>query len=219
MSQLIKSIIGRIQSIIDQLVFASQQRLNYETQMMSLNPNMSRYSIGKFSYGSPAPLVLYDPHNPRATLRIGNFCSIAEDVTILLGWEHRTDWVTTYPFRIFFEEFKHFEGTPATKGDVTIGNDVWIGRGAFILSGVTIGDGAVVGASSVVAKNVAPYTIVAGNPARVIRQRFDQETIDKLLQIKWWDWNIQRIKENMPLLLSNRIGEFIEKNNESLTKK
>jgi carbonic anhydrase/acetyltransferase-like protein (isoleucine patch superfamily) len=83
---------------------------------------------------------------------------------------------------------------------------------AFIRDRVTIGDGAVIGACSAVTKNVDAYTIVAGNPARVIRKRFDHETIDKLLRIKWWDWSIERIKENRPLLLSNRIEEFIQKN-------
>ena len=156
--------------------------------------------------------MLVDKYNPHATLRIGSFCGIGPNVTILLGLEHRPDWVTIYPFNRFLSEYIDLKGNPATKGPVVIGNDVWIGMNSFILSGVTIGDGAVIGACSVVTRNVGPYTIVAGNPAKVIRKRFDQETIDKLLKIKWWDWNIERIKENMPLLLSNKLEEFIEKN-------
>ena len=179
-------------------------------QLLSLNPKLSMYSIGKFSYGDPAPTVLAG--NPQATLRIGNFCSIAANVTILLGSEHRPDWVTTYPFNMILDEFREIKGHPATRGSVKIGNDVWIGMNATILNGVNIADGAVIGACSVVTKDVEPYTIVAGNPARVIRERFDQETINKLLRIKWWDWSIERVKENMPLLLSNRIEEFIKKN-------
>lgn len=181
-----------------------------QKQLLSLNPKLSMYSIGKFSYGDPAPIVIAP--NPQATLSIGSFCSIAQNVTILLGNEHRPDWVTTYPFNMVLDEFREIKGHPATRGSVTIGNDVWIGMNAFIRDGVSIADGAVIGAFSVVTKNVEPYTIVAGNPARVIRKRFDQETINKLLRIKWWDWSIERIKKNMPLLLSNRTKEFIEQN-------
>ncbi len=192
------TILRKIQKKIrNQLLFGSQ-----EHNFLSSNPTLSMYSIGKYSYGSPMPNLKADKF----------FCSIAEDVTIVLGREHRPDWVTTYPFNIVFDEFKSYKGHPATKGSVTIGNDVWIGTKAFILSGVTIGDGAVIGANSLVATDVEPYTIVAGNPAKVIRKRFNQETIDKLLKIKWWNWDIQRIKDNMHLLLSNKVDEFVEKN-------
>jgi virginiamycin A acetyltransferase len=184
---------------------------------LSMNPKLSMYSIGKFSYADQVPLVLADKYNPQATLIIGSFCGIGPNVTILLGLEHRPDWVTVYPFNRFMIEYNDLKGNPATKGSVVIGNDVWIGMNSLILSGVTIGDGAVIGACSVVTKNVDPYTIVAGNPAKVIRKRFDQETIDKLLEIKWWNWKMDRVKENMPLLLSNKIKEFIEKN--SITEK
>lgn len=182
---------------------------------ISDNPIYSKYSIGEFSYGTPKVL------NPgtKSTLKIGRFCSISKNVVILLAGEHRSDWITTYPFNthyrardIFFNESQHFEGGPNTKGDVIIGNDVWIGINAMILSGVEIGDGAVIGASSVVAKDVPPYAIVAGNPARIIRMRFDDDIIEKLLKIRWWNWDLQRIKENMPLLLSNDVEEFVNKN-------
>jgi len=113
---------------------------------------------------------------------------------------------------VLLGEFKEIRGHPSTKGDVTIGNDVWVGINTLVLSGVSIGDGAVIGASSVVANDVPPYTVVAGNPARLIRRRFDDETIKKLLEMKWWNWDIQKIKDNMPLLRSNHIAEFIEKN-------
>lgn len=172
------------------------------------NPEYSKYSIGKFSYGQP--LVISWEEN--AALRVGSFCSFSTGVTILLGGEHRTNWVTTYPFHRVLREFENLQ-YPSTKGDVSIGNDVWIGKNALILSGVTIGDGAVVGAGSVVTRDVPPYSIVAGNPARLVRKRFDDDTIGKLLKIKWWDWDIERIKENMPLLFSERVKEFVEKNN------
>ena len=91
-----------------------------------------------------------------------------------------------------------------------IGNDVWIGMNAMILSGVKIGDGAVVGAGSVVTKDVEPYAVVAGNPAREIRKRFDDQTISELLKANWWDWDIQKIRENVPYLLSNNVKKFLQ---------
>jgi len=142
-------------------------------------------------------------------LKIGKFCSIAMGTTIYLGSEHHVEWVTTYPFFAKFKKASFASNT--TKGDVIIGNDVWIGDGALILSGVTIGDGAVIGARAVVTKDVKPYEIVAGNPAKHIRFRFTQDQIDKLLKIKWWNWDIKKIEENFPLLLSDNIDEFIKK--------
>ena len=179
-------------------------------QLIALNPKFANYSVGRFSYGAPAPNVIQNLGD--ANLKIGSFCCFAEGVTILLGGEHSPDWVTTYNFDLLYDEFRDVVGRSYTKGPVVIGNDVWIGQDAFILSGVTIGDGAVIGARCVVAKNVAPYSIVVGNPAREIRKRFDDDTIAKLLNIKWWNWSIQRIKENLPLLLSDNVKEFIDKN-------
>jgi acetyltransferase-like isoleucine patch superfamily enzyme len=175
------------------------------------NPKYAKYSIGRYTYGEP--IILH--WGEKSTLQIGDFCSIACGVTILLGGEHKSNWVTTYPFKVALKDFAEFRDFPwhsNTKGGVVIGNDVWIGVNATILSGVTIGDGAIIGACSVVTKDVAPYTIVAGNPAKAIRSRFDQESIVKLLKLKWWTWDIQRIKDNMPLLLSENIKDFIDKN-------
>lgn len=166
-------------------------------------------SYGKHVYGTP--LIWNDTSN--SNLYIGNFCSISQNVKILLGGNHRTDWVTTYPFgHINKDIFNKFDGIghPLTNGDVVIGNDVWIGESAKIMSGVTIGDGAVIANNSHVVKNVEPYSIVGGNPAKFIKYRFTPEQIEKLLQIKWWYWDDEKINEFTPLLCNNNIDEFIK---------
>ncbi|MDH5184911.1 MAG: CatB-related O-acetyltransferase [Gammaproteobacteria bacterium] len=165
-----------------------------------------QYEIGEYTYGKP----VVNSWGEGATLKIGKFCSIASNVTILLGGNHRIDWVSTYPFSNVFSDARGFTGHPTTKGDVVIGHDVWIGTESMILSGVTIGSGAVIAACSVVTKDIPPYAIVAGNPAKIIRQRFDQETIESLLEIAWWDWPIENIKQAWPLILSTEIKEFIK---------
>lgn len=169
--------------------------------------NNPRAHFGEFTYGVPAIFEWGEG----TELTVGKFCSIASYVNIFLGGGHRTDWVTTYPFNVFVDEFPSANGIighPISKGNVVIGNDVWIGQGATILSGVTIGDGAVIGAFSVVAKDVDPYTIVAGNPARLIRRRFDVADIEFLLSIKWWDWPKEKIEEHVRLLCSGNIVEL-----------
>lgn len=140
-----------------------------------------------------------------AHLFIGSFCSIAINQTIFLGGNHRTDWATTFPFgHIFNEVFPagaiNGLGHPATKGDVIIENDVWIGEGCTIMSGVRIGSGCVVAAKSVVVKDVEPYTIVGGNPAKHIRKRFSAQFIKQLLEIQWWDRSDEQINRIVPLL-------------------
>lgn len=176
------------------------------------NPQYFKYQVGRFTYGKPTVLRWQN----KANLTIGSFCSIGTGVVIMLDGNHRMDWVTTYPFNVIFKEFRDFSGAPLVNGDIIIGNDVWIGMNALILPGVSIGDGAVIGAESVVTKSVEPYRIVAGNPARVVGKRFDEETIDRLLKIKWWNWPIGRIKQKMPLLLSGNVEKFIEENQQNL---
>jgi acetyltransferase-like isoleucine patch superfamily enzyme len=146
-----------------------------------------------------------------ADVKIGAFCSIADNVEIFIGGNHRTDWVTTYPFgHIHQDKFPwHGKGHPATKGDVVIGNDVWIGSGATILSGVNIGDGAVISAKSVVVKDVPAYGIVGGNPAKLLKMRFTEDQIERLLNNPWWDLPESRINELIPLLCSNDIEALI----------
>lgn len=165
-----------------------------------------RVRIGRFTYGG-ARFKLWSEHD---RIEVGSFCSFAEDVLVFGGGEHRTDWVTTHPLRIAFgSEGAGRDGHPHRKGDTVIGNDVWIGHGAMVLSGVTIGDGACVGAGAVVSRDVLPYTIVAGNPARLVRTRFSPEHIRALLAIRWWDWPVQRIREHEALLCDADIDAFI----------
>jgi len=164
-------------------------------------------SYGKYTYGKP--IVCWESNN--AKLKVGNFCSIAGNVKIYLGGNHRTDWVTTYPFgHIHTNIFTKFNGVghPSTKGDVIIGNDVWIGDNVTIMSGVTIGDGVVIANNSHVVKNVEPYSLIGGNPAKIIKYRFTPEQIEKLLEIKWWYWDEEKINKFTPLLCNN-IEEFI----------
>lgn len=167
----------------------------------------SSYDIGDWTYGHP----IVRSYGDGAVLKIGKYCSIASDVVILLVSEHRTDWVSTYPFRQIFTEAADFPGGPASRGDVIIGNDVWIGYQAMILSGVTIGNGAVIGARGVVRRNVPSYSIVAGNPARHIRFRFDHSVIDRLQALAWWDWPRDKVVEALPFLLSNDVIGLLRK--------
>lgn len=168
---------------------------------------------GEYSYGQPNIKYWGDG----TTYSIGKFCSIADEVWIFLGGNHRLDWISTYPFPAFpeFEKVVHIKDHAVSKGNVIIGNDVWIGSHVIILSGVSIGDGSAIGAYSIVTKDVPPYAIVAGNPAHLIRYRFSEDIIKELLQIKWWDWPIEKIKKNTPLLCSDHIEEFIALNKDN----
>ena len=163
---------------------------------------------GKYTYGTP--IIHWEGFGAKVTA--GNYCSVADNVHIWLGGNHNTSWVTTYPFgHVHKEVFNNFNGAghPKTNGDVVIGNDVWIGSNSTIMSGVTIGDGSVIANNSHVVKNVEPYSIVGGNPARFIKYRFTKEQIEKLLEIKWWNWEESKINEFTPLLCSKNIDEFI----------
>jgi acetyltransferase-like isoleucine patch superfamily enzyme len=173
--------------------------------LMAENKRYANYRIGVGTYGWPE--VMY--YDAGAALQIGAYCSIAPGVKILLGGEHHIEYVTTYPFSLLVEDAKGISGYPYTKGDVIIGNDVWVGQDAMILSGIRIGDGAVIAARSVVTRDVAPYSIVAGEPARHIKFRFPPETIDTLLKIAWWNWPASKIKGAWPLLQSADISGFV----------
>ena len=166
--------------------------------------------VGKHTYGHNTIKIF--EWGEGAKLRIGSFCSIGVNVMIYLGGNHRTDWVTTYPFgHINQHIFSNFngEGHPKTNGDVIIGNDVWIGANSVIMSGVKIGDGAVIANNSHVVKDVEPYSIVGGNPAKFIKYRFDEIIINKLIEIKWWELEDSKINEITHLLCSDKIDEFL----------
>lgn len=146
-------------------------------------------------------------------LNIGKFCMIASDVKFIMnGANHLTNALTTYPFAIFgngWEDAMEGKAYPQ-KGDINIGNDVWIGYNATIMAGVTIGDGAIIATNSTVVKDVAPYSIVGGNPAIEIKKRFPQEQIDKLLELEWWNWDIERITRNVQFLTGNNLNAIAD---------
>lgn len=164
------------------------------------------YSIGVGSYGLP---IVHD-WKEGGTLVIGAYTSIAEQVEIFLGGHHRTDWVTTYPFPAMINEAAGIPGYAFSRGDVFIGNDVWLCTGAMILSGVKVGDGAVVAAGAVVSRDVAPYSIVAGNPAQHVRWRFPEPVREALMASQWWAWLEDEVRSVSALLCSDQLEAFLE---------
>lgn len=163
------------------------------------------YECGVGSYGLPT----VRDWKEGSTLKIGAYCSIADEVTILLGGHHRIDWITTFPFPALIPEAEHIGHYNGTHGDVVIENDVWICFGATVLSGVTIGNGAVVAANSVVTKDVPPYAVVAGNPAQFIKWRFPDEIRTLLLEAQWWLWPVEEVRAVVEFLCSDDIQSFI----------
>ncbi|MGE5386583.1 MAG: CatB-related O-acetyltransferase [Betaproteobacteria bacterium] len=151
--------------------------------------------------------VLYHYPFSKDRLVIGKFCAIASGVRFLMnGANHVISGLSTFPFPILQGGWeKHMDADWPFKGDMVLGNDVWLGYRSVIMPGIKIGDGAIVSAMSVVTRDVPPYTIVGGNPAQVIRERFDAKISEKLLQLQWWNWPIERITEAIPILMSGEI--------------
>lgn len=179
-----------------------QTRLVYLKNIIS-NPNIL---VGDYTYyddfDNPENFeqnVLYHFDFIGDKLIIGKFCSIASNVKFIMnGGNHRTDWFTNYPFPVFGAGWEHaMPDTWPHKGDTVVGNDVWIGYGVTVMPGIQIGDGAIAATHSVITQDVAPYTVVGGNPAKPIRQRFDDATIQTLLDLRWWDWDIEKITRNL----------------------
>jgi len=157
--------------------------------------------------------VLYHYPINEDRLIIGKFCSIACGVKfIFTSANHTLKSLSTYPFPLFFEEWsldkKHVRTAWDNKGDIVIGNDVWIGYEAVILSGVHIGDGAIIGARAVVTKDIPSYTVVGGIPAKEIKKRFEEETINKLQQIQWWNWSSDKIQQFLPFIMNGEVDKL-----------
>lgn len=184
------------------------------------NPNII---VGDYTYyDDPADSenfernVLYHYPFMGDRLVIGKFCAIARDVRFTMnGANHKMECVTTYPFSIFGNGWEKV--TPSMddlpyKGDTVIQNDVWLGYGSVIMPGVKIGNGSVIASKSVVVKDVEPYSIVGGNPARLIRKRFSDDVIDVLQELRWWDWPVEKITVNLEILTSNDISKLMELN-------
>jgi virginiamycin A acetyltransferase len=151
--------------------------------------------------------VLY--HFGEECLIIGKFCALGTGVQFIMnGANHSLSGFSTYPFYIFGNGWENFQPEEFSKGDMIVGNDVWIGYDSLIMPGVKIGDGAVIGARSVVTRDVEPYGIVGGNPARLIRKRFSEEIIEELLAIAWWDWEIEKITQNLEAIIGADMGKL-----------
>jgi chloramphenicol O-acetyltransferase type B len=171
------------------------------TQPRAAMVGKSRVEIGRFTYGIETAEILQ--WGEGASLRIGAFCSIAQGLRVFLGGNHRIDWASTFPFGHIFTESlggQEIEGHPQSKGDVVIGNDVWLGHSVTILSGVTIGDGAVIAANATVDRSVAAYEVWGGNPARFLKARFSEDVKEALLALRWWDCEVEIIRDIAPLL-------------------
>ncbi len=186
--------------------------------LMSLFINIYNMPIvGEGTYGIENLNIYLEEYSQYKCI-VGKYCSIGPKIWIILHGAHAMNSITTYPLHIIPEISEKMreknigeESNRVHKGDIIIGNDVWLGMECVILAGVTIGDGAIIGARSMITKDVPPYAIVAGNPARVISYRFTELQITSLLKIKWWDWSRDKIIENWEHLFTmHNIDTFIK---------
>jgi acetyltransferase-like isoleucine patch superfamily enzyme len=199
----------KIVHLLEQVDFSWENRPRHHALTSRfLAAEIKRYGwkIGDHTYGRPTVL-----EKSMAKLNIGKFCSIAANVTVVLG-NHRTDGVTTYPFatmKQFWPAMSSIDfNDHVTKGDVNIGSDVWIGCGVTIMSGVEIGHGAVIAANSVVTKDIQPYSIVGGNPAKLIKLRVSEAKVKSLLRMRWWEWSDEKLNARLPIMMRS-IDEFL----------
>lgn len=187
--------------------------------------NHPKIHVGEFSYyhnfeileDYASYLAPYLFPLSKDSLIIGKFVQIAHGVRFITSSaNHKLSGFSTYPFNTFMmtpqttsEDIMAMFEDAQNRGDTVVGNDVWIGMNAMIMPGVKIGDGAIIGANSVVTKDIEPYTIVAGNPAKQVKKRFDEHTINTLLDIKWWDWSIEKIEKNIDVITGNDLDALI----------
>jgi virginiamycin A acetyltransferase len=190
---------------------ANQRRIGF------LKNHITRQNIqiGDYTYyDDPAGMqefernVLYHFDFVGDRLIIGKFCSIATGVKFIMnGGNHRTDWLTNYPFPIFGGQWATaMPDSWPNKGDTVVGNDVWIGNGATLMPGIQVGDGAIIASEAVITADVAPYAVVGGNPAKLIRSRFAPATIEELLRVSWWDWPIETITAKIKAICSGDVA-------------
>lgn len=204
-----------IMGFLTNLKYSLNKRLSFlkKTRIWSKYGNETRYhflddpdiSVGEFTYGIPH-IKIYDKG---VKIKIGKYCSIADNVLIMGGGKHHLEFASTYPFYELHKDIftnASVYASPNTN-DTIIGNDVWIGNGAVILSGNQIGDGAVIGSHAVVSKDIPPYAIAVGNPIRIIKYRFDEETIKRLLASNWWDLAPEVLNELLVYL--DNVDEFL----------
>jgi chloramphenicol O-acetyltransferase type B len=186
----------------------SDRLQSYKRQQSKFKKKYPTYTIGTASYGIP---IIHSNHG-LTTLKIGAYCSIASNVQIFLGGQHCINWVSSYPFPFFYhmdEQFKKNSLLADSRGDVVIGSDVWLCANCIILSGVTIGHGAVIANGAVVSRDVEPYAVMAGNPAKLVKWRFDEPTRIALLESKWWEWPENEIKGILNKLCTNDVSELL----------
>ena len=191
----------------------------FSSQLLNETVNHTNIKVGVFSYYSgyhhkhdflECVRYLHDKRKDVDKLIIGSFCSIGSGAVFMMAGNqgHNMEWISTFPFYFQANIFKSSKNAFIKAGNTNIGNDVWIGSEAMIMPGVTIGDGAIIAARAVVTKDVQPYSVVGGNPAIFIKTRFEQKEIEQLLTMKWWNWQEEKIKENMPLICSPNIEDL-----------
>lgn len=200
---MIKNIIQKGIHLLSDFVVRQNQYYEHKRQLKA-----GILQMGNHTYGLP---IIDAYKGSERKVIIGSYCSIAKNVVMVTGGIHPLDWVSTFPFRAKWNLPGGFEdGMPTSNGDIVIGSDVWIGSDVMIMSGVKVGHGAVIAARSVVTKDIPPYSLVAGVPTKVIRLRFNPETIAQLLEIKWWEWDEEKIRSAVPLLSGPDIRQFID---------
>ncbi|MFJ7144342.1 type B chloramphenicol O-acetyltransferase [Pseudomonas protegens] len=188
-----------------------------DQQVTHPNIQVGRYSYysGYYHGHSFDDCARYLPQDEGADkLIIGSFCSIGSGAAFIMAGNqgHRNEWVSTFPFYWMSEEpaFAGAQNGYEAAGDTVIGNDVWMGSEAVVMPGIKIGDGAVIGTRALVTRDVEPYAIVGGNPAKTIRKRFDERSIERLLEMQWWHWSDDQLKAVMPLMTSSNIAALFQ---------